>query len=279
MSKYRLSWNQNKLSKLIKEGRGQGTGKEYVPWISIHDFPSHGNSIRTPGWKTNRIHHFMSNNELRYFYILEWSDLVVDIREQYPLLDVDLAVEIAEQAGIKYPIDNKTSAPYVLSTDFMITVHVDGNEVNIARTIKPSTDLEKARVIEKFEIERRYWKLKNIDWGIVTEKEINSVMAKNIEWVHSAYRLEFILNLNQMQYLRISNMLKQRFNTSQESIKNITSRLDTEMEIEPGTSLYIFKHLIAVKDITIDMKSRINVSAAREVNLDSKNNQSSGVAL
>ena len=33
---------------------------------------------------------------MRYFYLFEWSDLVIDVREQYPLLDIDLATRIAE---------------------------------------------------------------------------------------------------------------------------------------------------------------------------------------
>jgi hypothetical protein len=70
-------------------------GKDYKPWITIQDFPSRGRVSRSPGWKSDRVHHFMSDGELRFFYLLEWSTEVQDIREQYPLLDLDLAMEIA----------------------------------------------------------------------------------------------------------------------------------------------------------------------------------------
>jgi hypothetical protein len=50
---------------------------------------------RVQGWKTNRVHHFISNNELLYFFLLEWSDIVTDIREQYPL-EVSSTLEIAK---------------------------------------------------------------------------------------------------------------------------------------------------------------------------------------
>lgn len=43
----------------------------------------------------------------------------------------------------------------------------------VARTIKMKDELLKENVLEKFEIEREYWKRKGIDWGIVTEEEIN----------------------------------------------------------------------------------------------------------
>ena len=64
----------------------------------------------------------MSDWELRFFYLLEWSDAVRDIKEQYPLLDLDLAFCIADEMGIEYPINSKSMTPYVLTTDFMLTV-------------------------------------------------------------------------------------------------------------------------------------------------------------
>lgn len=65
---------------MIKEGRGQGIGFEYKPWINIQDVPSLGRSTRLKGIKTGREHQFLSDMERNYFYILEYSEQVVDIR-------------------------------------------------------------------------------------------------------------------------------------------------------------------------------------------------------
>ncbi len=51
---------QKKIEQWIKEGRGQGEGKEYKPWLTIQDFPSMGRVTRVFGWTTQRIHHFFS---------------------------------------------------------------------------------------------------------------------------------------------------------------------------------------------------------------------------
>lgn len=61
MSKRRYGLDEAKIQAYIKEGRGQGEGKDYKPWIDIHDFPSQGRVSRCFGWKTGRIHHFMSD--------------------------------------------------------------------------------------------------------------------------------------------------------------------------------------------------------------------------
>ena len=116
MARAKREWTQAKFERYLKEGRGQGTGKDYVPWLKIQDFPSQGRSHRIPGWKTNRVHHLLSDLEKRTFYLFEWSDAVIDIREQYPLLDLDLAMRIADEMNIKYPEEPEHQAPYVLTT-------------------------------------------------------------------------------------------------------------------------------------------------------------------
>ena len=70
MARSKSDWTQVKFERYVKEGRGKGSGKNYKPWITIQDFPSKGRVSRSPGWKSDRIHHFMSDGELRFFYLL-----------------------------------------------------------------------------------------------------------------------------------------------------------------------------------------------------------------
>ncbi|BAY32861.1 Tn7-like transposition protein A [Nostoc carneum NIES-2107] len=260
MVRGRREWTQAKYERYIKEGRGRGSGKQYKPWLTIQDVPSKGRSSRTPGWKTNRVHHFFSDHEKRLFYLFEWSDIVTDIREQFPLDDLDLAMSIATDMDIKYPVDTKSGTPYVLTSDFMLTVNRDGKQMQIARTVKPSTELEKKRVNEKLEIERQYYLAKGIEWGIITEKEIPRLLVENVEWVHSAYRLEANPEMNTAQLRELSTILKYKLQEEDTAINTITSALDKEMNISYGTSLYVFKHLIAIKEVIVDLV-KIKLSA------------------
>lgn len=252
---------EEKIKEYIKQGYGQGRGKDYKPWIEIHDFPSKGRVTRSFAWKTGRTHHLMSDLETRYFYMLQWADIVVDIREQYPILERELAIRIAENKGIRYPVDPQNNVPIVLTTDFMITVNINGKLIDIARTVKPSSDLEKIRVIDKFEIERAYWEQKGIDWGIVTEKELSKIMALNIEWAYSAYSLEDTNEQDIETLIQLSLILKNRLKSSNEKIQNILNKLDIEMNVHEGTFLYLFKYLIATKQIKLNnIKEKINIS-------------------
>ena len=89
-----------------KEGRGTGRGANYKPWLLILDVPSIGLATRDKGWITQREHHFMSKLEWQYFYLLEWSLIVTDIREQFPL-DLEETLAIAKSLGIPHPSNRK----------------------------------------------------------------------------------------------------------------------------------------------------------------------------
>ena len=253
MARSRYDWTQAKFERYVKEGRGKGRGKDYKPWITIQDFPSMGRASRSPGWKSDRIHHLMSDWESRLFYIFEWCKEVQDIREQYPLLDLDLAMEIAKEMGIEYPVNRKSNTPYVLTTDFMLTLKQDKKPVQIARTFKTTKDLGKKRTIEKLELERRYWQRQNIDWAIVTEQEICKIFASNIQWVHPAYHWKLAQEQNNEHCCYFNNILKERLSSKKFKISTITTTLDKDMNLEVGTSLSLFKHLVARKEIIVDM--------------------------
>lgn len=45
-------------------------------------------------------------------------------------------------------------------------------------------------MVEKLELERRYWEQKGVHWHLVTEKEIPSVALENIKWLYPAQRDE-----------------------------------------------------------------------------------------
>jgi hypothetical protein len=110
----------NQINRRFREGRGQGEGKDYTPYINIHDFSSHGLVHRVKGLTTGRLHHLFSNGEYAAFMEFDWEKNIVDIREQYPL-DRFETFEIANKKKIKHPRCNDGS-PSVLTTDFLLTV-------------------------------------------------------------------------------------------------------------------------------------------------------------
>ncbi|KMM36357.1 heteromeric transposase endonuclease subunit TnsA [Guptibacillus hwajinpoensis] len=259
MAKYNSNWNEKKIAKYLKEGRGQNRGKDYIPWIQVQDFPSRGRVSRVKGWKTERVHHFLSDLELSYFYLLEWSDFVIDVREQFPLKREE-TYAISKDKEIKHSTNDENDTPMVMTTDFLINRLENGKDVTYARTVKPSKELEDNRTIEKLEIERQYWEDYGIEWGIITEKEIPIEIVKNIKWIHSSYYIDESINPEGLR--RLMEELKLLLRIKERTVIEVLDFFGQEYNLERGTSLSYLHHLIARKEVIIDMNMPFRVTSS-----------------
>ncbi|MEK4477152.1 hypothetical protein NSQ91_28420 [Paenibacillus sp. FSL R7-0048] len=55
----------------LRDGRGQGRGADYIPFIQANDnkVASEGWLTRTPGWHSNRIHHTLYKYGYQYLLV------------------------------------------------------------------------------------------------------------------------------------------------------------------------------------------------------------------
>jgi len=256
-------------------------GKDYEPAVTIQDVSSLGRSSRISGIRTGRQHDFLSDMERNYFHILNFSDAVIDIREQFPL-QLDLTMLIAEEIGIKHPIHPKTKKPVHMTSDFNITISEQGTTKDVVRTIKSKDDLVDRRTIEKFEIESIYWKRLGINWGIVTDLEINKTLALNISDVMHYYsidKLEAFIKISDEEIGDIIIAFIQRLIDSKNNIREASSAFERDHHLLKGTGISLFKHLVARKYIKIDLLEALNMDEAVRIDLGEKVMKLGEVAL
>ncbi|SOC24499.1 TnsA endonuclease-like protein [Ureibacillus xyleni] len=258
----KMNQSLKRLNKLIEEGYGQGEGKDYKPFIDVFRVTTKGRATRIKGWKSQRVHHFLSDSETRFFYLLDFDDEVIDIREHYPLMeDLDKITPQLDDQLFKRLINQKTGEPLILTTTFLVTKKGKDGEANYyARSIKDYRQLENNQVIERFEIQRRYWEEKGIDYGIVTNKEIPKILAKNIEYIHSSYFLvEYGITSSQQELYQdiLFHLLVQ---AGEMPLNELLTNFDKEVNADKGTGLLIFKHLIAHKRLLVDMLEPLDLS-------------------
>lgn len=249
MAKRQIGWTEAKISRYIKEGRGQGELALYKPWLTIQDVPSSGRVHRFIGWKTSREHHLLSDLEFNYLCFCDWANNVIDIREQFPL-DRELTLQIADDLGIKHPLDNKTNTTIVMTTDFFLTVREGSSIVYKARTLKFEKDLNDERVIEKFEIEKCYWERQGIDWAIVTEKELPQTLLSNLKFLRDAYFVD--------EGEKVDLLMNEWASFNGTVLENLQA-FDVKYNFEMGTAISLYKHALAKKLIKVDMNNKIDL--------------------
>lgn len=274
MGNKRGIYTEDTIEKFLSEGRGLGEGDTYVPWIFMDDFSSKGVSAGIKSWKhPNRKTpvQLLSTGETEYYHSLCWPDSITDIREQYALLGYnnssDETVEIAEKLGIKHPVYSGSNTYSILTTDFMVTQIVNGNKTYLARTFKLTKDL-KGRVLEKFEIEKEYYSRREIDWKIVTENEIDENVFFNVHFLYNS-RVKAWLGLNERNIQYIEDALNNEIMRTEDSLANITMKVDTSLGLAPGKSLAVAKYLLANKIWLFDIKKKIDTNSHIDIQINS----------
>ncbi|MHB1937216.1 MAG: TnsA endonuclease N-terminal domain-containing protein [Acidobacteriaceae bacterium] len=261
MAKRRYEVDETKIRRFVKEGRGKGSGADYKPWLRIQDVPSLGRVSRVHGFKTEREHHLLSDLETGLFFLLEWSDVVTDIREQFPL-DREVTRMLAEQMGIAHPRDSRTQTDLVMTTDFLVNVRTEGQSVTLARAVKPANELAKKRTIEKLELERRYWARESVPWHIVTDRDLPRQRITNIRWLHELHSLDHLVSPHPGYWPdRCERFVEKLRHERHGSIGDFFARLESTEGFAIGEPLTTLRHVAAHHIVTFDLDQPFSAKA------------------
>lgn len=205
----RLKITWKKIEDWIKEGRGQGFGKSYRPWLKITRTTTSPMSIQKLQYDPllNRQKNLLSKGEWSLALLYTWAG--AEVREQYPMwpwrhrhpLDgMDTTsnwdwphsrglLDLCRAHGIDHGVWIGTKIPYIWTIDLALTVlKQDGTRPDcVFISVKPLNasyvaELDPlSRVAEKFEIERLYSKEMNIRHFIGDQTLFPGPLIPNLE--------------------------------------------------------------------------------------------------
>ena len=182
-SKYR--WTEKKIAAYYAEGRGQGRGPDYLPWLQVHDVPSNGLSRRVFSRTCQRPCHLLSDIEHDFFVWLEWNQAVVDIREQFPL-DRELTRTYAKALGFRHPREPGEEIDIVMTVDFLVDLVVDGTPVIRAFAVKEEDEISNKRAMEKLDIAGAVLASLGIKQDLVLDTKLPKRSIHNIKSIYQS---------------------------------------------------------------------------------------------
>ncbi len=181
----------NVLSRFEKQGRGEGTYGEYLPWHCVtRGDPSSLGRSHLLMWH-GRLRELLSDGELgtQLFATmladiddcLEQLDLGADdgphvlarYQDRDPLRLYPGTVQLAKQLGIKHPMvrDRSEQALWRPTTDLLL-IRRDGAGKRFAQAIafKPDDCAQSRRKRELLSLEREFWTVRSVPWLLITPK-------------------------------------------------------------------------------------------------------------
>lgn len=253
MGRSRYKWTEAKIWQWVREGRGQGAGANYKPWLRVSDVPSKGFSHRIWGELTHRVHHLLSHLEYQVYLWCLMQGGQCDIREAYPLNREDTR-RIAKILGLAHPRYPGTRIDVVMTTDLLLT-RPGEPATYIALAVKPSSQLSDPRVIEKLAIERAYWLERAVTFYVVTEKDLPEVVMHNFERIRFAMNLAMnpsftVTQARKLQHDLLGHISLRQWSTYEE----FCTEFDAKMGLETGDCHYLLTNLMGHGVLNFDME-------------------------
>ena len=167
-----------KISTATKMEKGWGVidlahPEQYKPWIQTKELTSgRGRRHMFPDiYYPERMIHLMSDLEKSVYFMLRKNELVKELFEQVPL-DLKDSLRICEELNIQAPREPYTNEHIIMTTDFVAYVDTGVEKYFHAFAVKPNSELQDKRVLEKLLVEKKYWESRGIKWAVITEKNI-----------------------------------------------------------------------------------------------------------
>lgn len=203
-----MKMTTQKLAKMLADGRGMGTGDNYLPWEMItrrRSSPfSNLNLIPVP--HLTRLAHYLSRGE-REFALLLWWLGAEDVREQFPLwpwphrhplsdvsndvtpnLQHPGMIAVANDAGIRLGCYPGLSAYATITLDLLATLPISLSAHRlIGFSCKPVALVRDAgpseRLRERLELDRRYCVAAGIPHHLVHPEQLPKTLVVQLHWL------------------------------------------------------------------------------------------------
>ena len=187
------------VQKRIAEGRCQGIGADYVPFVTAEEARSIGTAAMIPDPIEGRDVHMLSTVETMLYWYVRWDKNVLHIREQY-LMNMDLVNDIRYELGL--------GLTYSYYTTDLLVDYKDGTQT--AFSVKWSEDVfdenspqyrgrrkKYVSLINRQNIEHVYWDRMGADFRIVTREMFDRKYVSNIAFVMGYYNSDYVVNTHQ----------------------------------------------------------------------------------
>ncbi|GAB6064252.1 TnsA endonuclease N-terminal domain-containing protein [Deferrisoma palaeochoriense] len=251
------------VARRLNQGYGIGATGSYRPWLLKHHVPSTGRRRTLRGVRVERIHHLLSDLEYRAFLLLESHPRVLDIREQYPLIDVRLIQAIAACLGIRAPTflarNTRQRPPYLPTLDLLVTL--TDRSTLLAISVKPAAQLTRQRVAELQELERQYCHHHGVAWRIITDRDLAAYgyRCHTLHWCRVDAVLDPSHRVTECEYERyLYSILKYRLDSGTPLRDVLLSAAATCTLSEPQ-AVSLARHAIWHGHLPLDLSRRVGL--------------------
>lgn len=258
MTRLRYVFDEARVQRFIAEGRGQGFGADFSPWLQIQDVPSSGRSHRPYGIKSQRVHHLLSDGEWKCFLKFEGRPCVGEIQEQFPMDRME-TFRIAQRLGIKHP-RTLDGTPYVMTLDFLNTETGPTKSRKVPYTFKYDPEMLTLREQELMTITREFCRFHGMELQLLDQGFFDEPFNINYDSVRACYDISQFAFYDQTDIAGIAQAISCEIAAgSSDTLLQACRWLAGSFETTPLVVYQVVMHLVSRGMLRVDLSSNVGL--------------------
>jgi hypothetical protein len=258
MTRLRYAFDEARVQRFIREGRGQGAGRSYRPWLQIQDVPSLGRSHRPYGIKSKRVHHLLSDGEWKCFLKLEGDAGVQEIREQFPM-DRLTTFRLAQKLGVRHP-RTMDGTPYVMTLDFLVTVSGADGAMLVPYTFKYDPETLSPREQELMVITRAFWREHGVELQLIDQAFFDERFNQNYHSVRGYHDISQLSFYDKVDVAGVSHaLLEAVVQRSDDTLLQMCRWLAPTFDTTPLVAFQVAMHMVSRGTLRVDLGSSVGL--------------------
>jgi hypothetical protein len=117
---------------------------------------------------------------------LEGNRTLTDLREQFPILDIDRTVELCAELGVHHKYRGAFPEPFTI--DLLATYSTSTGFENIAYSIKTPEDAANPATRLRLKVEHLWCRENGISWKLVDTSSFDAVLLSNLRFLRGWFR-------------------------------------------------------------------------------------------
>lgn len=176
----------------IRRGLGVGAGPDYKSWRNIDNTGTTGTAVVVHGIRVDRRYEILDERARTYFFLLEREESIVDIREKWPILDIDRTLELAAKFEVRHPL--RDIAPEPLCIDFLLKEALRSGFAYRATILINSIKKIDDRRQRLLRVQQQWCQEHAIDWTLVDTSSLDKTVLDSLRFIRSWHRHRLVPN-------------------------------------------------------------------------------------
>jgi hypothetical protein len=171
--------SEKQQARFARERRGTGEGCEYVPGLTFREMRGVGRMHRFACSRCGGRQIVMPSDLMLATFLTEHARRTTcDLKDHFPVIDVEETVKIARSMGVSHPAFADKS-PRILITGLLVCSSIgDRYEWKAIDTMSARPDGTQAG--RGHAIIREYWRRRGISWQLARSNGLNDVRTRNL---------------------------------------------------------------------------------------------------